>query len=81
LIVKILFFASLKDVTGESVFDLELEEKATVKSLRAKITSMYPKLEPILNSVKIAINQDFAESDSVLKNGDELAFLPPVSGG
>ena len=81
MIVKILFFASLKDVTGESDFDLELEENATVKSLRVKITSMYPKLEPILNSVKIAINQEFVESDSVLKNGDELAFLPPVSGG
>ncbi|MCH8927493.1 MAG: molybdopterin converting factor subunit 1 [Candidatus Marinimicrobia bacterium] len=79
--VKILFFASLKDITGENAVDLELEENATVESVKIKITSIYPKLEPLLNFVRIAINQEFAEAESVINNGDELAFLPPVSGG
>lgn len=81
MIVKVLFFASLKDITGQSGIDLELEENAAVEYLKVKITSMYPKLEPFMSSVKIAINQEFAEEDSVIKNGDELAILPPVSGG
>lgn len=79
--VRILFFASLKDITGENAVDLELEENATVESVKIKITSIYPKLEPLLNFVRIAINQEFAEAESVINNGDELAFLPPVSGG
>jgi len=81
LIVKVLFFASLKDITGESGIDLELDENADVESLKVEVTSMYPKLKPFMSFVKIAINQEFAEANSVIKNGDELAILPPVSGG
>ena len=79
--VKVLLFASLKDISGENAFELELEENATVDSVKLKIISMYPKLEPLLNYVKIAINQEFADAETVINNGDELAFLPPVSGG
>jgi len=81
LIVKVLFFASLKDITGVSGSDLELDENADVESLKVEVTSMYPKLKPFMSFVKIAINQEFAEANSVIKNGDELAILPPVSGG
>lgn len=81
MIVKVLFFASLKDITGESGIDLELDENADVESLKVEVTSMYPKLKPFMSFVKIAINQEFAEANSVIKNGDELAILPPVSGG
>ena len=79
--VKVLFFASLKDISGESAIELELEENATVNLVKIKITLMYPKLEPLLKYVRIAINQEFANAETVINNGDELAILPPVSGG
>ena len=79
--VKVLFFASLKDISGESKIELELEENSTVDSVKIKITLMYPKLESLLNFVRIAVNQEFADAETVVNNGDELAFLPPVSGG
>ena len=79
--ITVLFFASLKDISGEISVELELEENATVDSAKIKINSMYPKMEPLLNYVRIAINQEFANAETVINNGDELAILPPVSGG
>ena len=79
--VKVLFFASLKDISGENTIELEMEENTTVDSVKIMITIMYPKLEPLLNFVRIAVNQEFVDAETVINNGDELAFLPPVSGG
>ena len=79
--VTVLFFASLKEISGENSVELELEENATADSVKLKIISIYPKMEPLLNYVRIAINQEFADAETVINDGDELAILPPVSGG
>lgn len=88
--VKILFFAKAKDVTGRSHCIVTLGEgetpvPATLAGALQALLAMEPMLAPILPTCSVAINQEFvlAEKASTLtlKEGDEMAILPPVSGG
>ena len=79
--VKVLLFASLKDIAGRRSIELELDQGSTLQQVKEKLTSLYPEIERMQNSVRIAINQEFADEDSSLNNEDEIAFLPPMSGG
>ncbi|MCM3764090.1 molybdopterin converting factor subunit 1 [Neobacillus niacini] len=75
---KVLFFAHLRDAVGEEVLRLDASGK-TVAELKAELTSKY-KL-PRMDTVMTAINEEFASNDEVIQDGDEIAFIPPVSGG
>ena len=79
--VKLLFFASLKDIAGRRELEMELDDASTLQQVTEKLASLYPEIGLMQNSVRIAINQEFADEDSSLNNGDEIAFLPPMSGG
>jgi molybdopterin synthase catalytic subunit len=78
--VRVLFFGILKDVTGKSEDCIDLREGASVRDLLAHYASM-PRLNGVLNSIAVAVNQQYAGADTVLKPSDEVALLPPVSGG
>lgn len=75
-----LFFGVLKDVSGKSEDCIDLREGASVRDLLAHYGSM-PCFHGILNSIAVAVNQQYAGADTVLKPSDEVALLPPVSGG
>jgi molybdopterin synthase catalytic subunit len=79
--VKVLFFGQLKDITGRSQDALEIQEGATLKDVFEHYALEYPKMQQIRGSVVIACNQNFAEASTRVLDGDEIAFLPPVSGG
>src|SRR5579872_712071 len=79
--VRILFFGVLKDLTGRESDLLDLPEHATVGDVFIHYEEITPRLEDFAASIAISINQEFAGPDSQLKEGDEIAFLPPVSGG
>ena len=79
--VKLLFFASLKDIAGRRDLEMELDDASTLQQVTEKLASLYPGIGRMQSSVRIAINQEFADEDSSLNNGDEIAFLPPMSGG
>lgn len=80
--VKILFFATLKEIVGQSRITLELPQEAlTVAELRAHIISQYPQIEANLNNAIAAVNQEFAFAEETITDGAEVAFFPPVSGG
>jgi molybdopterin converting factor subunit 1 len=79
--LKILFFATLRDRAGTSRVELELPKDATVTDLKAKLVEQYPSLTPSLSTVLVAVNHDYAFGDMQLKDGDEVALFPPVSGG
>ena len=79
--VKLLFFASLKDIAGRRELEMELDDASTLQQVTEKLASLYPEIGLMQNSVRIAINQEFADENSSLNNGDEIAFLPPMSGG
>ncbi len=79
--VRILFFGVLKDLTGRASDLLNLPEHATLADVVTHYEDINPRLNELAPSLALSINQEFAAPDSPLKEGDEIAFLPPVSGG
>ncbi len=78
--VRVLFFGMLKDLAGTSSDELSLPEGATVRDLLAHY-SRDPRLNPLLGSIAVSLNQEYAAPASALRDRDEVALLPPVSGG
>jgi molybdopterin synthase catalytic subunit len=79
--VRVLFFGRLKDIVGKSAEDAELSEGARVEDLFARYGHNFPELARFRPSVVASVNQEFSEWRAPLSAGDEVAFLPPVSGG
>ncbi|UCD11125.1 MAG: molybdopterin converting factor subunit 1 [Nitrospinaceae bacterium] len=80
---RLLYFASLRALAGKSEESLELGGETTVRALGERIGKTSPKLgEMILGKkVMVSVNQDVATLDTPVRDGDEVAFLPPFSGG
>lgn len=80
--ITVLFFATLKDKVGTNRLSLELTSgPQTLAKLREQLQALYPTLTEHFPTAIAAINQEFAFADDPLKDGDEVAFFPPVSGG
>jgi MoaE-MoaD fusion protein len=79
--VKVLFFGQLKDIVGRAEESLEMEDGSVLESLFDHYARQFPKLEKMSGSIVMALNQQFSERSAALSPGDEVAFLPPVSGG
>jgi molybdopterin synthase catalytic subunit len=79
--VRVLFFGMLKDVAGRGSDLLSLPDHATVGEVFSHYEELNPRLGKLAASIAISLNQEFAGTESRLKEGDEIAFLPPVSGG
>ena len=78
--VTLLLFASYADALGVSSVDMELPQEATVGDLLATIRS-HPGAERLPPRPLVAVNQTYARLDSIVRDGDEIAFIPPVAGG
>jgi len=81
MIVKVLLFAGARELAGHDVIAAKLMVNDTVAELRSRLTQNFPALAPLLAKSAIAVNHDFAEDSRVLLPGDEVAIIPPVSGG
>ncbi|MDP6039639.1 MAG: molybdopterin converting factor subunit 1 [Candidatus Latescibacteria bacterium] len=81
MIVKVLFFASCRDLVGDSEREMTLEAGATVSDLISVIASEHPRFIEMAPSLMVSANQEYVERESELTDGDEVAFIPPVSGG
>lgn len=79
--VRMLFFAHLQDVIGMRESRLSLPEGATVRAAAAALEREIPAFSDLLGSVRVAVNAEFAGPDTPLNDGDELAWMPPMSGG
>jgi molybdopterin synthase catalytic subunit len=79
--VRVLFFGMLKDFVGHPGEDCDFPEGADLGAIFDSYARRYPRLADMANSIVIARNQEFAEASTRVENGDEVAFLPPVSGG
>ena len=79
--VRVLFFGRLKEIVGLAEDSAELSEGARVEDLFTRYGNQFPELARFRTSVAAAVNQEYAEWSAPLKNNDEVAFLPPVSGG
>jgi molybdopterin converting factor subunit 1 len=79
--VRVLFFGAARDAVGQEQIEVELESPSNADGARAKLLSDYPTLQRFGNSLLFAVNQQYAQSDREISEGDELAVFPPVSGG
>ncbi|MDO8630577.1 MAG: molybdenum cofactor biosynthesis protein MoaE [Phycisphaerales bacterium] len=79
--VTALFLGPARDFAGEESATFELSPGATVATIRAAILEKFPRIRSAMGSIRIAVNQEFAGNEHPLRNGDEIALIPPVSGG
>jgi len=79
--IKVLFFGLLKDVCGRAEETLTVPEGSTTGSVFDHYSEAFPKLRELASSIVLARNYEFASTAEVLSDGDEVALLPPVSGG
>jgi molybdopterin converting factor subunit 1 len=78
--IRLLAFGITKEILGTRSFDLEVVDGATVADIRKNLLERFPPLQE-LACLRIAVNNEFAEDDQIVYAHDEMALLPPVSGG
>jgi MoaE-MoaD fusion protein len=79
--IRVLFFGAARDVVDTNPLDISLETPATVASAFRYLVDRFAQLERFGRSLLFAVNQEYATADTQLKENDELAIFPPVSGG
>ena len=79
--VRVLYFASVRDIAGTTEETLELEAGTKTKDLLEALIRTHPELKGLEPSLAISVNQEYAARDAPLADGDEVALIPPVSGG
>ena len=77
---SILAFGIMRDIVGGSTLNYELTEGTTVVQLTADLQRQFPKITE-LRSFLIAVNNEYGDANLVIERGDEIALIPPVSGG
>lgn len=80
-VVKVFFFATLKERAGMQQVILELPEAARVKDLKAQLEARFPRLAPALPSTLVSVNHEYAQDEDYIPTSAEVALFPPVSGG
>ena len=78
--IKVLAFGIAKEIFGGGSLQTELSDVQTVSALKEQLEEQFPRLRQ-LSSYMVAVNNEYAQPAMVLKAGDEVAIIPPVSGG
>jgi molybdopterin synthase catalytic subunit len=78
--IKVRFFARLRELAGAESEELQLPVGSRVTDVYEALRAKHPML-PLREGVRAAVNQEFADWDVSVAGGDEIAFIPPVSGG
>jgi len=81
MLVTIRLFARLREIAGAAELERTLPDGATARTAWDVLVGEFPPLEDYATAVSCAVNEEYARLTAVLKDGDEVAFLPPVSGG
>lgn len=79
--IIIRLFAIYRERIGAKQVELSLPSLATVANALTELIRLYPNLAPLLEHTMVAVNQEYALEEHELQDGDELAVIPPVSGG
>lgn len=79
--VNVLFFATIRDLTGTRQTTLDLPDGASVADAKAVLIEKYPSLKLAMDTTVVAVNREFAPDEDLLPPGAEMAIFPPVSGG
>jgi molybdopterin converting factor subunit 1 len=81
MLVTLRLFARLREIAGQAELHLEVPDGYDARALWEELARRYPALAPYGASVSCAVNEEYAKLTTSLRHGDEVAFLPPVSGG
>jgi len=79
--VEVLYFHILRERTGRERDRIELQSGQRISALLKQLYAKYPQIMCHDRSLMIAVNEEFARRGRILEDGDEVALLPPVSGG
>ena len=79
--VTVRLFARLRDLAGTGELTREVTDSATVHTLWRSLTAEMPSLAQYEGTMSVAVNAEYARMTAVVHDGDEVAFMPPVSGG
>jgi molybdopterin synthase catalytic subunit len=79
--ITVLFFGVLKDIAGRAEEEIDIESGACLADVFARYAARFPRLREMERSIVVASNRQFANRTAIVAEGDEVAFLPPVSGG
>jgi molybdopterin converting factor subunit 1 len=81
MLVTVRLFARLRELAGAAELRRELPDGAVARTAWESLVREYPALRDYEPAISCAVNEEYARLTTPLKNGDEVAFLPPVSGG
>ena len=79
--VTVLYFGIVRERLGIGEEAVEIDAGATVETLMSRLVALHPDLAGGVESVRVAVNRDYVDSSRVLSDNDEVAVIPPVSGG
>lgn len=79
--VRVRLFAGLRDIVGQREVTVDLAEGATVSDLRSRLEQLFPQLTSFMPALAYAVNEEFRSLDYRLREEDEVALIPPISGG
>ena len=79
--IKVLFFGQLKEIVGQPEESVEFAEGSVLQNVFDHYSMLFPRIGELAKSIVMARNQQFSAASTPVSDGDEIAFLPPVSGG
>jgi molybdopterin converting factor subunit 1 len=80
-LITVKFFASAADIVQQRELEMEATDGLNVSGLLDALCSEYPRLEKLRPALRVAVNHEYANNEDAIHDGDEVALLPPVSGG
>lgn len=81
MVIHVKLFAVLRDAAGTAALDLDVPSGARAGDVRPMLARRFPGIEQYLPRTALAVNRDYASAETELHEGDEVALIPPVSGG
>ena len=79
--VHVRLFAGLHQLVGERDLEMTLPDGATIEQLRDKLGDLYPAVQAFLPTLVCAVDEEYVPPEHLLRDGDHVALIPPVSGG
>jgi len=79
--IRIRYFASLREIVGQSEETLNVDAGTRVSDIRTQLLTRYARLQAILDRSVCAVNRSYVHAETVLHENDEIVFIPPMGGG